>query len=87
MLHINGSRLVERHSANTDVEVYSNCASVELKLNGKSLGVVVPDDLHICRWKSVPLTPGANTLEATSPGTMLNDKCNWNYTRSNVISW
>ena len=87
MLHINGRRLVERTSATTDVEVYSNCASVDLTLNGKSLGIVAPDNLHICRWKNVPLKPGANSIEATSPGTSLSDTCNWTYKRSSFIPW
>jgi beta-galactosidase len=87
MLHIKGRRLVDRKNAVTDVEVYSNCASVELKLNGKSLGIVVPDDLHICRWKNVQLKPGPNSLETTSPGTSLSDQCNWTYTRRSLIPW
>jgi len=80
MLHIAGRRFVERRQAVTDVEVYSNCPSVELKVNGKSLGLVVPDDLHICRWKNVELQPGNNEIAAASPGTSLTDKCGWNYT-------
>ena len=80
MLHIAGRRFVERRQAVTDIKVYSNCPSVELKVNGKSLGLVVPDDLHICRWKNVELQPGNNEIAASSPGTSLTDKCGWNYT-------
>jgi len=79
MVHITGSRLVDRKGALTEIEVYSNCPNVELKLNGKSLGAVAPDDLHICRWPNVQLQPGANSLEATAPGTPLIDTCAWRY--------
>jgi len=87
MLHINGCRLVDRKNAVTDVEVYSNCASVDLVLNGKLLGILVPDDLHICRWKGVQLKSGANILQATSPGTSLSDSCHWNYKPGSFIPW
>jgi beta-galactosidase len=80
MLHINDRRSVDRRMSPTEVEVYSNCPGVDLKLNGKSLGVVVPDELHICRWKNVELEPGTDSFEATSPGTTLSDKCVWLYT-------
>jgi beta-galactosidase len=80
MIHITGSRLVNRKNALTEIKVYSNCPNVELQLNGKSLGAVTPDDLHICRWENVQLQPGANDLEAMAPGTPLIDKCGWVYT-------
>lgn len=80
MVHINGRRLVDHKNALTDITVYSNCPSIELKLNGKSLGIVEPDALHICRWKNVHLKPGTNALEAISACTSLTDKVTWLYT-------
>jgi len=79
MLHIADRRLIDRKNAVTEIKVYSNCPSIDLKVNGKSLGTVAPDDLHICRWKDVQLQPGANTVEATAPGTSLTDTCDWTY--------
>jgi beta-galactosidase len=82
MLHLNSRRFTDRHQATTTVEVYSNASSVELKFNGKSLGAVTPDDLHICRWKDVSLQKGNNVVEVNAPGTQLTDRCEWNYTPS-----
>jgi beta-galactosidase len=79
MLHITGRRLVDRRNARTEIKVYSNGTSVELKLNGKSLGAVAPDDLHTCRWENVLLQPGKNEVEAAVPGTPLTDQCAWTY--------
>jgi beta-galactosidase len=80
MVHINGRRVIERKTPFADVEVDSNGASVELARNGKSLGLRTPDDLHICRWKSILLQPGNNFITATIPGTNISDTCGWVYT-------
>jgi beta-galactosidase len=49
------------------VDVYSNAAKVELFLNGRSLGVRVPDDVKRITWE-VPFTDGPNVLEARTVG-------------------
>ena len=49
-----------------NVEVYSNCAEVDLLLNGRSLGTKpLPQDASARAWK-VPYEPG--TLAAVCPG-------------------
>lgn len=54
------------HSEN--VEVYSNCASVELTMNGKSLGSQPrPDDDSPRRWR-VPYEPGTLRAVGTNGG-------------------
>lgn len=46
-----------------DVDAWSNCPQVELRLNGRSLGIVTPQgDTHRCTWKDITWEPG--TLEA-----------------------
>jgi beta-galactosidase len=43
--------------------VYSNASSVELFVNGRSLGVKVPDDVKHITW-DVPFVHGQNVIEA-----------------------
>jgi beta-galactosidase len=49
--------------ASQPVDVYSNLARVELVVNGRSLGVRVPDDVHKATW-DVAFAPGENVVEA-----------------------
>ena len=54
-----------------DVEVYSNCQSVELFLNGKSLGVQpLPADASPRTW-TVPFQPGKLRAEAKNGGAIV----------------
>ncbi len=79
MVHVNGHWNVDRRSPFANVDIYSNGPQVELMINGKSLGIRTPDDLHICRWPSVQLKPGNNFVKASIPGTDINDTCGWVY--------
>jgi beta-galactosidase len=79
MVHIASKRMTPRALANTGVEVFSNCSSVELKVNGQSLGIVSPDNVKVFRWPNVALQPGANKIEAiaTSNQGTTTDTCQW----------
>lgn len=52
-----------RRSVSQPVDVYSNASRVELFVNGRSLGVKVPDDVKRITWE-VPFAHGENILEA-----------------------
>jgi len=83
MVYITSRRDVERKLAQTDLKVYSNCASVELTLNGKSLGKVAPDDIKVARWSNVTLQPGQNEVVAVgtaADGKAVRDSCEWTLT-------
>jgi hypothetical protein len=54
--------------------------SVELRVNGKSIGSAKPDAIKICLWPSVTLSPGKNHIEAVahfSGHPDLTDTCDW----------
>jgi beta-galactosidase len=83
MVYITSRRLVQRQLAQTDIKVYSNCAQVELLLNGKSLGKIAPDAIKVARWGNVTLQPGQNEISAVgtaASGQVVNDACTWNLT-------
>jgi beta-galactosidase len=77
MVHITESRFSPRPAADLPVKLYSNCDSVELKLNGASLGSKTGNDLHISIWPNVELKAGKNQLEATGSrdGKLYTDSC------------
>lgn len=79
IVYIASRRMTPRTQAETEVKVYSNTGPVELKVNGKSLGLAKPDASRICRWQNVPLAPGKNTIEATGRAgkKALADQCEW----------
>jgi len=75
---ITSRRHFERDDPNTTVKVYSNCDSVELKVNGQSMGSVSGKGC-IFRWPDVRLKEGLNKIEAiaTRGDTTCTDKCEW----------
>lgn len=79
MVRIAAHRLTPRHLAETDIEVFSNCDAVELKVNGQALPPVAPDKVRVLRWAGVKLQPGRNVIEATarSGQTNVTDTCEW----------
>ncbi len=79
MVYIASRRNTQRTQAATGVKVYSNCAEVELKVNGQSAGKVTPDEVRVCHWENVQLKPGRNRIEvsAKANGDKLTDTCEW----------
>jgi beta-galactosidase len=79
MAYLASRRAAQREQAHTAVEVFSNCSTVELFLNGRSLGVVPPDAIHVARWPDVTLVPGKNTVVAIarSHRQEIKDACDW----------
>jgi beta-galactosidase len=79
-VYVTERRWSPRGAGNAPVKVYSNCDSVDLKVNGKSLGAQQNVD-HTFVWDGVQLNPGSNTLEAVSNqgGRWIVDKITVNY--------
>jgi len=79
MVHIASARMTPRAVASTEVKVYTNCAEVELKVNGKSIGTSRPDAIHVCRFPSVVLASGNNRIEALAQdgAKTATDACSW----------
>jgi hypothetical protein len=86
MVYITSRRWAERTVSTADVKIYSNADSVELLVNGVSLGtrsaMVSPD--RVFTWKNVALTPGVNAVQAnaSSGGVVVSDAVNWKSTVS-----
>ncbi len=79
MVYITSRRSVNRTQPVTDIKVYSNCLKVTLKVNGKKIGTIKPDEIRICQFKDVPLSKGDNRIEvsATNGKTRVTDQCVW----------
>jgi beta-galactosidase len=71
---------VARTQPTTTVKIYSNADSVELLVNGVSLGSKKRAN-HIFEWTDVVLSKGNNTIDvrASRNGQQLVDHCEWNY--------
>ena len=79
MIHLNGSRYVDRAYEVIDVRAYSNAPAASLSVGGKDKGRVDCPD-HICVWPSIALSPGPNKVVATiSVGSqVVADSVDWN---------
>jgi beta-galactosidase len=77
-VYITGRRFTARTRASTSIKVYGTMDSVELKLNGVSLGAKPRGD-GVYVWPAVTLAHGSNTIEAigTRGGTTLSDTVTW----------
>jgi beta-galactosidase len=82
-VYITSRRHTEWTDPNTTVKIYSNCDSVGLKVNGKSLGSRA-EKSRVFKWFDVCLQPGLNTIEATASltGKTYSDKCEWTLTNA-----
>ena len=82
-VYITSRRHAERTDPNTMVKVYSNCDSVELKVNGQTIGSQTGKSC-VFKWFDIRLKPGLNTIEAmtTRDGKTYTDKCEWQLTET-----
>lgn len=78
-VHIVGRRHLVRAYATTDIKVYSNAASTELTLNGRSLGAMTGCPQNTCIWKDVQLAAGRNAIRAQAAfdGKQVADSVAW----------
>ncbi len=67
MVHICGSRFVDRAPGERDLIVLSNCQEVTLELNGSIMGTQAVAD-HKAVFADLPLRKGENVLRATVRG-------------------
>jgi beta-galactosidase len=77
-VHITSARFTDRTQAATSIKVYGTLDSVEVKLNGVSLGTQAPVD-GVYFWPSVTLQSGANVVEASGmrDGVGYHDQVTW----------
>lgn len=81
MAYISSRRHFKRGESITPVRVYSNGSTVELKVNGKSMGISNPNDIRIAEWKGIELKPGKNDIEviAKRGNKTVTDSCIWEF--------
>lgn len=80
VVYLASGRFLVRRRPDTVVTVYSNAPEVELRIDGRSLGVKRSAD-HVFRWPGVILRPGDNPAAAIGrfgPLTVT-DGCTWTY--------
>jgi beta-galactosidase len=77
-VHIASRRFTPRTRATTSIKVYGTMDTVEVKLNGTSLGSKSGVD-GVYTWANVTLAHGANTVEAIGKrgGTTVSDQVTW----------
>jgi len=78
VVHINSSRFNSHPAGKYEIKVYSNCQTVELKLNWKSLGRRQSDN-RVFIWPEVDFAPGEVTATAIGAreGKEFTDTCTW----------
>lgn len=79
MVYIAGRRTTKRTRSTTDVQVFSNCKTVTLYVNGKAVETLSPDGVNVCTFKNVKLEKGENRIEvkAKNGRVTLTDACRW----------
>ncbi len=78
-VHVNSRRYVDRAYGVTDVRVYSNAPTTELRVNDRSLGVRSDCPQRTCVWRAVRLAAGENRVVAAGrfPTGPLEDVIAW----------
>ncbi len=86
--YLTGRRYTERAYGATDVKVYSNAKSVQLKVNGVVVGSLREDQcvLKSCVFKDVALKAGTNTIvaEGKHGAKTVKDTVSWNLSDDNA---
>jgi beta-galactosidase len=82
-VYITSRRDTERKEAITTVKIYSNCDSVELKVNGQSMGSKTSNNC-IFKWPDIQLNEGLNTIETIAARGVQSctDNCVWRLTKT-----
>lgn len=62
MVYIAGRRSVNRVKPVTEVQIFSNCAEVTLKVNGQIIKKMQPDGVKVCIFKDIRLKKGENNI-------------------------
>jgi len=77
-VHINSRRFTDLPQNSTTIRVYSNAETVELELNGRSLGTKTAAN-HVFVWENVAWGEGANAVEARamSGESTVRDRVTW----------
>jgi beta-galactosidase len=80
VIYIADRRYTPRNVEQSPIKVYSNCQTVELKVNGVSLGVKTGEDC-VFVWPDVTLVRGDNSIEAIGirDGQTHRDECGIDY--------
>lgn len=81
MVHITSKRYEPRPAGPTTVKVYSNCPTVELLADGKSLGTKSVGEKMV-QWEGIPFTEGRHSVRARGIGGIkeVEDSCEWKFT-------
>ena len=79
MVYIAGRRSVNRVKPVTEVQMFSNCAEVTLKVNGQIIKKMQPDGVKVCIFKDIRLKKGENNIEVSAKNgkRVITDACCW----------
>ena len=79
MVYIAGRRSVNRVKPVTEVQIFSNCAEVTLKVNGQIIKKMQPDGVKVCFFKDIRLKKGENNIEVSAKNgkRVITDACCW----------
>lgn len=79
MVYIAGRRSVNRVKPVTEVQIFSNCAGVTLKVNGQIIKKMQPDGVKVCIFKDIRLKKGENNIEVSAKNgkRVITDACCW----------
>ena len=79
MVYIAGRRSVNRVKPVTEVQIFSKCAEVTLKVNGQIIKKMQPDGVKVCIFKDIRLKKGENNIEVSAKNgkRVITDACCW----------